>query len=161
MYFPIVSLIAGAPLPLPSIFEPTQGQIAILNGVNLSISIIGAIIGVGFYLRNKSKKELEKLEEQIEEKAIAHHQELVELKKEMHEMEVRICNNMTDKIVSIEKNIELKVQRAKDVEDERFKRMDEKHNDHDKRMDRMENKSYNEHYDRRSINKEGEVKNGN
>jgi hypothetical protein len=157
VYFPIISLIAGTPLPFPSLAEPTQGQIGILNGINLSISIVGTIIGAAFYLRNKSKKEIDRLDEKIEEKALAHHQELVELKKEMHEMEIRICNSMADKIANIEKNIDLRVQRAKDIEDERFRRMEEKHNDADKRMDRMEN-SYS--YDRRSINKQGDVKNG-
>jgi gas vesicle protein len=157
VYFPIMSLIAGTPLPFPSLVEPTQGQIGILNGINLSISIVGAIIGSAFYLRNKSKKELEKLDEKIEEKALAHHLELVELKKEMKEMEVRLSNNVADKITHIEKTIELKVQRAKDIEDERFRRMDEKHNDADKRMDRIENKSHYQQYDHRNINKQGDV----
>jgi gas vesicle protein len=159
VYFPIISLIAGTPIPFPSFTEPTQGQIGILNGINLSISIVGAIIGAAFYLRNKSKKELEKLDDMIKEKALAHHQELVELKNEMKEMEVRICNSMSDKTAHIEKTIELKVQRAKDIEDERFKRMDDKHSEHDKRMDRMESKSY--HYDKHNINKQGDVENGN
>lgn len=118
-YFPIISLLAGAPIPLPSLFEPTQGQIAMLNGINLSISIIGAIIGVGFYLRKKSKDELDaqnkkidKLEDMINEKSDW-------LYNEMKGMETRICNGLDYKAKNIENIIEAKTKSAKDLEDER------------------------------------------
>ena len=123
VYFPIISLLAGAPLPLPSILEPSQAQIALLNGVNLSISIIGAIIGVGFYLRKKSKDELdnqnkkiEKIDEKIDDKSNW-------LYDEIKGMETRICSNLEGKTRYLEQKIEEKLKSAKDLEDERIQNL--------------------------------------
>jgi len=121
IYFPIISLAFGTPIPLPSIFEPSQGQVGLLNGINLSISIIGSIIGVGFYLRKKSQDELnvqnkkiDKLDEKIDEKSEW-------LYKEMKGMETRICNSMEKRAVGIERATDDKVKSAKDLEDERIR----------------------------------------
>jgi hypothetical protein len=53
----------------------------------------------------------------------------------------------------LEKNTDYKVNKAKDIVDERSHRMDEQHREHERRLDRLDNQYYS--YDRRSINKEG------
>ena len=131
VFFPFLSLLVGAPIPFPSVLEVTPAQIAIFNFISLLITIIGSIIGVGFYLerRNnlkveKQNKEIEKIEESIDESAIAIRQEIKELHMEVKEMETRICASISDKSLEVSKHAALEVKAAKDVADTRFKNIE-------------------------------------
>ena len=76
--------------------------------------------------------------------------------KEMREMEQRVCNNFNDKFNTIENNIEYKVSKAKDIEDERFKRIDEGHREHERRLDRIDQTSYRDYNINRQQRKDDE-----
>ena len=60
----------------------------------------------------------------------------------MREMEKRICTTFDERIKNLEKNTEYKVQRSKDIEDERFRRIDEAHREHERRLDTIDRDSY-------------------
>jgi hypothetical protein len=61
---------------------------------------------------------------------------------QLREMEGRICTRFDEKIVKLEENTEYKVNKAKDIEDERLKRIDEQHREHERRLDRIDQESY-------------------
>jgi hypothetical protein len=131
IYFPIISLVAGTPFPFPSIFEPSAGQIALLNGINVSIAIVGSIVGAAYYLERRNTKKIEKLENMIGEMTIAHREEMKELRKDIKEMETRIYLGIDGRVKNIEKIIEDKVAGAKTLEDERIRNIQN-------RLNRME-----------------------
>lgn len=137
--------MVGAPIPFPSVLEVTPAQIAIFNFISLLITIIGSIIGVGFYLerRNnlkveKQNKEIEKIEEQIDESAIAIRQEIKELHMEMKEMEARICSLLADKALEVSRHSALEVKAAKEIADTRFKNIESNQNIMRKSIQAME-----------------------
>ena len=121
VYFPIISLMTGAPLPFPSLFEPTASQIALLNGINVSIAIIGSIVGATFYLERRNNKKIEKMADTIIESTLALRTELKELHNEIKNMESRISSAIDQKIDRVEKLIDDKVMAAKQLEDERIR----------------------------------------
>jgi hypothetical protein len=49
--------------------------------------------------------------------------------------------------------MDVKVEKAKDIEDERLRRVDEGHREHERRLDRIDQNMYS--YDKRNINKSG------
>lgn len=71
-------------------------------------------------------------------------------------MESRICQNFDHKLRELEKNTELKVEKAKDLEDERFRRIDEGHREHERRLDRIDNNSYRNYNENRTQRKTDE-----
>lgn len=60
---------------------------------------------------------------------------------EMRQMETRICRTFDDKIKNLESSAEYKLQKAKDVEDERLRRIDEQHREHERRLDRIDQRT--------------------
>jgi hypothetical protein len=68
---------------------------------------------------------------------------------ELRAMESRICTTFDNKIHTLEKSMDVKVDKAKDIVDERFKRIDEKDREHERRLDTLDRDSY-EYYDKRS-----------
>jgi hypothetical protein len=157
IYYPIMSSLVGAPLPFPSLIDVSSEHIAFINFLSLLITLVGSIIGIGFYIerRNNLKFEaqnnkMDRIDKKIDDKSDW-------LYKEMREMENRICSNVNSQVKKMEENTEYKVSKAKDVEDERLKRIDEAHREHERRLDRLDNAYYSS-YDRRSINKDGSVK---
>lgn len=124
-----MSVISGTPLPLPfpSIFEPTQGQIGLLNGINLSITIIGSLIGVAFFLERrqnlkfeKQEKKIDSLEDKLDEAVLATGEQFKMTRQELREMELRLCQTHSASNNRLEKTIEDKVLAAKSLEDERI-----------------------------------------
>lgn len=136
LHYPILSLIVGAPIPFPSMMSVTPEQIALFNFASLLITIMGSIVGVGFYLerRNNLKseaqnKKIDAVNNHIDESVIAVRVELKELRNEMSngmkEMEKRICDSLTSKNHEIEKNVEDKVAAAKELVDTKFRHVDD------------------------------------
>jgi hypothetical protein len=82
------------------------------------------------------------------------------LHNELRDMESRICKTFDEKINNMDKNTEYKVSKAKDIEDERFRRIDEQHREHERRLDSIDRNMY-QSYDRRNINSRGELDNNN
>jgi hypothetical protein len=142
LYYIAMSLMVGAPIPFPSLLDVSSEQIAFVNFLSLLITLVGSIIGIGFYIerRNNLKFDaqngkMDRIDKKIDDKSDW-------LYKEMRGMEGRICNNFNEQMKQIENNTELKVQKAKDIEDERFRRVDEQHREHERRLDRMDNANY-------------------
>jgi hypothetical protein len=138
LYYIAMSLFVGAPIPFPSLLDVSSEQVAFVNFLSLLITLVGSIIGIGFYIerRNNLKfdaqnSKMDRIDRKIDDKSDW-------LYKEMREMEGRICNNMNKQLGEMDKSTEYKVQRAKDVEDERFKRIDEGHREHERRLDRLD-----------------------
>ena len=136
LHYPILSLIVGAPIPFPSVMTVTPEQIAIFNFASLLITIMGSIVGVGFYLerRNNLKaeaqtKKIDVVNEHIDESVIAVRVELKELRNEMsngmREMEKRICDSVGSKNHQIEKVIEEKVTTARELVDTKFRHIED------------------------------------
>lgn len=76
--------------------------------------------------------------------------------KEMRDMESRICKTFDEKIKKLEESTEYKVQKAKDIEDERFRRIDEQHREHERRLDRIDQTSYRDYTHNRTQRKTDE-----
>jgi hypothetical protein len=155
LFYPITSLMVGAPIPFPSLIDVSSAHVAFINFLSLLITLVGSIIGIGFYIerRNNLKfdnqnNKMDRIDEKIDKKAEWIHNEL-------RDMENRICKTFDEKIYNIDKNIEFKVNKAKDIEDERFRRIDEGHREHERRLDRIDQNMYS--YDNRHINKKGDV----
>jgi len=142
LYFPVISLLVGAPIPFPSLIDVSSQHVAFINFLSLLITLVGSIIGIGFYIerRNNLKFDaqnykMDRIDRKIDEKSDW-------LYKEMREMEGRICNNINLKVSGVEKEAEYKLEKAKEIEDERFRRIDEKHREHERRLDTIDRDSY-------------------
>ena len=142
LYFPVISLLVGSPLPFPSLIDVSSQHVAFINFLSLLITLVGSIIGIGFYIerRNNLKFDaqnfkMDRIDRKIEEKSDW-------LYKELREMEQRVCNNLNKQITEMEKNSQYKLERAKDIEDERFRRIDESHREHERRLDTIDRDSY-------------------
>lgn len=142
LYYVILSSIVGAPLPFPSLIDVSAEHVAFINFLSLLVTLVGSIIGIGFYIerRNNLKFDqqnfkMDRIDQKIDKKTDGLHTQL-------REMEARICRNFDEKLTQMERNTEYKVSKAKDVEDERFKRIDEQHREHERRLDRIDNTSY-------------------
>jgi len=142
LYFPVISLLVGAPIPFPSLIDVSSQHVAFINFLSLLITLVGSIIGIGFYVerRNNLKFDaqnykMDRIDRKIDEKSDW-------LYKEMREMEGRICNNINIKVSGVEKEAEYKLEKAKEIEDERFRRIDEKHREHERRLDTIDRDSY-------------------
>lgn len=142
LYYVILSSIVGAPLPFPSLIDVSAEHVAFINFLSLLVTLVGSIIGIGFYIerRNNLKFDqqnfkMDRIDQKIDKKTDGLHTQL-------REMEARICKNFDEKLTQMERNTEYKVTKAKDVEDERFKRIDEQHREHERRLDRIDNTSY-------------------
>lgn len=142
LYYVILSSIVGAPLPFPSLIDVSAEHVAFINFLSLLVTLVGSIIGIGFYIerRNNLKFDqqnfkMDRIDQKIDKKTDGLHTQL-------REMEARICRNFDEKLTQMERNTEYKVTKAKDVEDERFKRIDEQHREHERRLDRIDNTSY-------------------
>lgn len=132
IFYPLLSLLVGAPLPFPSLLDVTPDQIAIFNFMSLLITIMGSIVGVGFYLERRQNLKLEAhnqkikdVEKKIEEAVILTHQDNKDLRHEMKEMETRLQVIVASKNSDIEKIVEHKVTAAKELVDTRFKNIEE------------------------------------
>ena len=142
LYYVVLSSIVGAPLPFPSLVDVSAEHVAFINFLSLLVTLVGSIIGIGFYVerRNNLKfdqqnTKIDRIDQKIDKKADGLHQQL-------REMEGRICRTFDDKLSQLERNTDFKVQRAKDIEDERFKRIDEAHREHERRLDTLDRDSY-------------------
>ena len=142
LYLPLVSLLSGSPLPLPSVFHIDPTIVPLFNGISLCITVLGAITGGIFYLEKRSKKPIEeqnkkidKIDERIDEAVILTREDLKDIREDMKGMERRICNVMEDKTKNIEKNIDDKVVAAKQLEDERINNLTQ-------RINNLEGKRY-------------------
>jgi hypothetical protein len=124
MYFPIISLIAGAPIPFPSLTNPTQEQIAVLNFSSLIVSLVGTLIGGIFYLERRNNLKLEKQNEKIDKIDVKIDDKSEWLYNEMKNVEVRICSNMTSKLSDIDKHSLAEVKSAKELVDTKFKHVE-------------------------------------
>src|SRR5687768_12750175 len=151
-----MSTLIGAPLPFPSLIDVSSEHVAFINFLSLLITLVGSIIGIGFYIerRNNLKFEsqnhkMDRIDKKIDDKSDW-------LYKEMREMEGRLCSNFGTQIKELEKNTEYKVQRAKDIEDERLKRIDEGHREHERRLDRIDNTSYRDYTHNRNRQRKDE-----
>ena len=127
MYFPLMSLLMGAPIPLPSLFTPTPELMALLNLFSLLITLIGAVIGAAFYLERRSNlkfdaqnEHIEKIEEKLDEAVIATNEHIKVVRQDMKDMERRLCESNDRQNKVLEKSIEEKVIAAKLLEDERM-----------------------------------------
>jgi hypothetical protein len=156
LYFPIISTLVGAPLPFPSLIDVSSEHVAFINFLSLLVTLVGSIIGIGFYIerRNNLKFDqqnfkMDRIDRKIDDKSDWLFQQL-------REMETRICNRFDEKIKKLEESTEYKVAKAKDIEDERFKRIDEGHREHERRLDSIDRSMYHS-YDKRNINQRGEV----
>jgi hypothetical protein len=145
--------MTGAPLPFPSLIDVSSAHVAFVNFLSLLVTLVGSIIGIGFYIerRNNLKfdaqnNKMDRIDKKIDEKSDW-------IYREMREMENRLCKNFDTKIHDLEKNMDVKVEKAKDIEDERLKRVDEGHREHERRLDRIDQNMYS--YDKRNINKSG------
>lgn len=125
--------MVGAPLPFPSLVAPSQEQIAIINFTSTLITLVGTIIGVGFYLerRNNLKleaqnKKIDTVEEKIDEGVIATNENIKAVHQDMRDMERRICDSNDVKFHSLEKSIEERGIAAKSLEDERINNLSER-----------------------------------
>jgi hypothetical protein len=141
-YYFAISAVTGAPIPFPSLIDVTAEHVAFINFISLLITLVGSIIGVGFYVerRNNLKfdqqnNKIDRIDRKIDEKGNW-------LFTEMREMEGRICKSMSEKFTELERNTEFKIQKAEDVEDERFKRIDEQHRELQRRIDTIDRDSY-------------------
>jgi hypothetical protein len=153
LYYPIISTLVGAPLPFPSLIDVSSAHVAFVNFLSLLVTLVGSIIGIGFYIerRNNLKfdqqnTKMDRIDNKIDDKGNW-------LYNAMREMEGRLCQNFDTKIQNLEKSMDVKVDKAKDLEDERLKRIDEGHREHGRRLDRIDQNLYS--YDKRSINKSG------
>ena len=142
LYYFVMSSLVGAPLPFPSLMDISSENIAFINFLSLLVTLVGSIIGIGFYIerRNNLKfdqqnTKMDRIDRKIDEKSNWLHTQL-------REMENRICKTFDDKLSQLEKNTEYKVQKAKDIEDERFRRIDEAHREHERRIDTIDRDSY-------------------
>jgi hypothetical protein len=142
IYYPIISVLVGAPLPFPSLIDVSSAHVAFINFLSLLITLVGSIIGIGFYIerRNNLKFDaqnfkMDRIDRKIDDKGDW-------LFNQMREMENRICSRFDEKINKIEEGTEYKVQKAKDIEDERFRRIDEQHREHERRLDTIDRSSY-------------------
>jgi hypothetical protein len=142
IYYPIISVLVGAPLPFPSLIDVSSAHVAFINFLSLLITLVGSIIGIGFYIerRNNLKFDaqnfkMDRIDKKIDDKGDW-------LFNQMREMENRICSRFDEKINKIEEGMEYKVQKAKDIEDERFRRIDEQHREHERRLDTIDRSSY-------------------
>lgn len=142
LYYFVMSAIVGAPIPFPSLIDVSSEHIAFINFLSLLITLVGSIIGIGFYIerRNNLKfdhqnNKMDRIDKKIDDKAEWIHEEL-------RDMEARICRTFDEKIQNLERNTEYKVQKAKDIEDERFRRIDEAHREHERRLDTIDRDSY-------------------
>jgi hypothetical protein len=142
IYYPIISVLVGAPLPFPSFIDVSSAHVAFINFLSLLITLVGSIIGIGFYIerRNNLKFDaqnfkMDRIDRKIDDKGDW-------LFNQMREMENRICSRFDEKINKIEEGTEYKVQKAKDIEDERFRRIDEQHREHERRLDTIDRSSY-------------------
>lgn len=142
LYYIAISFMVGAPLPFPSLIDVSSEHVAFINFLSLLVTLVGSIIGIGFYIerRNNLKFDqqnvkIDRIDQKIDNKSEWLHEQ-------MRDMESRICKTFDNKINELEKNTEYKVQRAKDIEDERFKRIDEGHREHERRLDTIDRDSY-------------------
>jgi hypothetical protein len=141
--------MVGAPLPFPSLIDVSSAHVAFINFLSLLVTLVGSIIGIGFYIerRNNLKfdsqnNKMDRIDKKIDEKGDWIYNEL-------RAMESRICTTFDNKIHTLEKSMDVKVDKAKDIVDERFKRIDEKDREHERRLDTLDRDSY-EYYDKRS-----------
>ena len=142
LYYPIMSSIVVAPLPFPSLIDVSSAHVAFINFLSLLVTLVGSIIGIGFYIerRNNLKfdqqnNKMDRIDKKIDDKGDW-------IYNQMREMEKRICTNFDDKLKNIDSAAQYKIEKAKDIEDERFKRIDEQHREHERRLDRMDQESY-------------------
>lgn len=149
LYYFVMSSLVGAPLPFPSLIDVSSEHVAFINFLSLLVTLVGSIIGIGFYIerRNNLKfdqqnNKMDRIDRKIDDKSNWLHDQL-------REMENRICRTFDEKIRQLEQNTEYKVQKAKDIEDERFKRIDESHREHERRLDTLDRDSY-EYYNSRN-----------
>lgn len=96
---------------------------------------------------------MDRIDAKIDNKTDGLHQQL-------REMESRICKTFDDKLSQLERNTEYKVQKAKDIEDERFRRIDEQHREHERRLDTIDRDSYEYSVRRRESDRGGYKNNG-
>jgi DNA anti-recombination protein RmuC len=137
--------MVGAPLPFPSLIDVSSAHVAFVNFLSLLVTLVGSIIGIGFYIerRNNLKfdaqnHKMDRIDQKIDSKAEWIHNEL-------RDMETRICRTFDEKMKNIENTAEYKLQKAKDIEDERFRRIDEGHREHERRLDRIDQTSYSDY----------------
>ena len=149
LYYFVMSSIVGAPLPFPSLIDVTSEHVAFINFLSLLVTLVGSIIGIGFYVerRNNIKfdqqnSKMDHIDRKIDGKADWIHDQI-------RDTENRICKTFDEKINQINNSIEFKVQKAKDIEDERFKRIDEVNREHERRLDVLDRDSY-DYHDRKS-----------
>lgn len=142
LYYPLMSLMVGAPLPFPSLIDVSSAHVAFINFLSLLVTLVGSIIGIGFYVerRNNLKfdqqnSKMDRIDKKIDDKGDW-------IYKELRQMEARLCSNFDTKIRDLEKNMDIKVEKAKDIEDERFRRIDEGHREHERRLDVIDRDSY-------------------
>lgn len=159
-YFPIISILAGAPLPFPSLFSPTAEQMAFLNLISLLVTLVGTIIGVGFYLEKRQNSKIDRLEEQIDESVLAVKQDLKDIYTTMKEMEARICDIVNGRIKGESENTDLKVSKAKELADAKIQAIENTQRDMRKDIQQMERQYHNSNRFTRS-NRQDEVEDNN
>lgn len=126
-----MSLLVGGPIPTPSILDISQQTMAFVNLLSLLITLLGSIIGVGFYLERRTNLKFDNQTLKMNE-----------IRTELKEIIVKTKESFHNKIDEIEKTTEYKVQKAKEIEDEKFKRIDEAHKEHERRLDTIDRDSY-------------------
>ena len=123
--------LVGAPIPVPSLFEISAQTMAFVNLLSLLVTLVGSIAGVGFYLERRTNTKFERIEKHVSG-----------LKIELKEIELRIQNTFHKEFNEMEKTTEYKVQKAKEIQDEKFRRIDEAHREHERRIDVIDRDSY-------------------
>ena len=53
LFYPIMSLMVGAPLPFPSLIDVSSAHVAFINFLSLLMTLVGSIIGIGFYIERE------------------------------------------------------------------------------------------------------------
>lgn len=120
------------------------------------MTLVGSIIGIGFYIerRNNLKfdhqnNKIDRIDKKIDDKGDW-------LYNQLRDMETRICKNFDEKLKNLDTTSQYKIERAKDIEDERFKRIDEQHREHERRLDRIDQTSYRDYSNNRQQRKDDE-----
>jgi hypothetical protein len=130
---PISSIMFGTPMPFPfpAIPEPSPGTVAIMNIASLCTTLLGGIVGVTFWLDRRNKNELTKLDTKIDKNT-------TELKNSISAVGENLCKLISDKNDALLENTDLKLNKFKEIADERFKNMNERFVYHKERIDRMD-----------------------
>jgi hypothetical protein len=146
-----MSVLVGAPIPVPSLFDLSAQTMAFVNLLSLLITLLGSISGIGFYLERRTNMKFENQSKKMDDVEKKISENLQWLRMELKEIELRMEKSFHTKLDEMEKSTDLRVEKAKEIEDEKFKRIDEGHREHERRLDVIDRDSYD--YKKKEVDK--------